>query len=360
MTVTVPLDGRAYKVVIEPQSVLKIARLAGLQSGTRVAVVGDRRLGRVLTDIEGAFSKAGHSATTIAIEANERLKSLRAIEPVYGKLLRAGLDRGSTIVGVGGGTIGDAVGFVAATFLRGIRFVSVPTTLLADVDSAIGGKTGVNHALGKNLIGLFAQPDLVVIDPSLLRSLDRRDRISGLGEIVKYALIADSRLFRTLRSSWRRIVALEEPVTTRVIARCVAIKSEVVAADEREQTGVRRQLNFGHTVAHALENVSGYGILRHGEAVIVGMRAAVALSVRRGHFPAKAAREIDAFLCELPVPSGWRTFSARRIAAATRHDKKRSTKGITFVLLDRIGHTVADGDVTKAELLAVLREIGFS
>ncbi|MGH7328447.1 MAG: 3-dehydroquinate synthase, partial [Polyangiaceae bacterium] len=339
MTVTVALDGRSYEVIIKEGAISKIGRLSGVPSGTHVGIVGDRRLGRTLSSIESAFRDAGNSTTIIAVDANERLKSLRAIEPLYGKLLRAGLDRSSTIVGVGGGTIGDAVGFVAATFLRGVRFVSVPTTLLAGVDSAIGGKTGVNHPLGKNLIGLFAQPDLVVVDPSLLRSLDRRDRISGLGEIVKYALIADPRLYRTLSESWRRLAALEEPLTSRVIARCVAIKSAVVGADERERTGLRRQLNFGHTVAHALENVSGYGSLRHGEAVIVGMRAAIALSVLRDHLEPKIARELEEFLRKLPVPNTWQKYSARRIAAATRHDKKRSAKGLTFVLLDRIGHT---------------------
>lgn len=360
MTVRVPLDGRTYDVVIKNGAVAKIARLSAAARGTRVAIVGDRRLSRTLTSIENAFREAGNVTTTIAVDANECLKSLRAIEPLYGKLLRAGLDRSSTIVGVGGGTIGDAVGFVAATFLRGIRFVSVPTTLLADVDSAIGGKTGVNHALGKNLIGLFAQPDLVVVDPSLLRSLDRRDRVSGLGEIVKYALIADPRLYRTVAESWRRILALEEPLTSKVIARCVAIKSAVVAADEHERTGLRRQLNFGHTVAHALENVSGYGSLRHGEAVIVGMRAAVALSVLRNHLETKTARELEEFLQRLPVPNTWQKYSARRIAAATRHDKKRSAKGLIFVLLDRVGHTVPDDSVSAAELLAALQAIGFS
>jgi 3-dehydroquinate synthase len=360
MTVRVPLDERSYNVIIKDGALSKIARLSGAPRGARVAIVGDRRLRHMLASIEHAFRKAGSEPTTITVEANENLKSLRAIEPLYGKLLRAGLDRGSTIVGVGGGTIGDAVGFVAATFLRGIRFVSVPTTLLADVDSAIGGKTGVNHALGKNLIGLFAQPDVVVVDPSLLRSLHRRDRVSGFGEIVKYALIADARLYRTVSESWRRILALEEPVTSRVIARCVAIKSVVVAADERERTGLRRQLNFGHTIAHALENVSGYGSLRHGEAVIVGMRAAIALSVLRNRLEPKTAFGLEEFLRKLPVPNTWQKYSARRIAAATRHDKKRSSKGLTFVLLDRIGHTVPDSGVADAELLAALEAIGFS
>jgi 3-dehydroquinate synthase len=360
MTVTVPLDGRPYEVVVARGAVRRLARLTAAAPRTHVAVVGDRRLAPTLQRVACAFAARRHPTTVIPVAARERLKSLRAIEPLYGRLLRAGLDRRSTIVGVGGGTIGDAVGFVAATYLRGVRFVSVPTTLVAGVDSAIGGKTGLNHALGKNLIGLFAQPDLVVVDPSLLRSLGRRDRVSGLGEILKYGLIADPRLYRTLTASWRKLIALDEPLTSRVIARCVAIKARVVAADERERTGLREQLNFGHTVAHALENVAGYGSLRHGEAVIVGMRAALALSVLRGHLRAETAGRVDAFLRALPVPDRWRRYPAARIAAATRHDKKRGAKGIRFVLLDRIGHTVRDDSVTHSELLHALRAVGFA
>jgi len=357
--VRVPLDGRAYDVVIRSGALRDLPRLASAPRGTRVAVIGDRRLMGSLRRLARDFTARGHPTTTIAVAAEERLKSLREIEPLYGKLLRAGLDRHATIVGLGGGTIGDAVGFLAATYLRGVRFVSVPSTLLADVDSAIGGKTALNHALGKNLIGLFAQPDLVVVDPALLRGLDRRDRISGLGEIVKYALIADPALYRLLERNWRRLVALEEPLCTRTIGRCVAIKAAIVAADERERTGLRAQLNFGHTVAHALENVAGYGLLRHGEAVIVGMRAAVALSTARGHLAPGLAQRLETYLASLPVPDHWQRYSANRIVAATRHDKKRGAHGVRFVLLDRIGHTVGDDGVSPEMLRAVLRRVGF-
>lgn len=360
MKITVPLDGRSYDVVIRDGALRSVARLASAPRGTRVAIVGDRRLAPALARLARAFEANGNPATTIAVRAEETLKSLRSVEPLYGKLLRAGLDRRSTIVGVGGGTIGDAIGFVAATYLRGIRYVAVPSTLLADVDSAIGGKTALNHALGKNLIGLFAQPDLVVVDPVLLRGLDRRDRVSGLGEIVKYALIADARLYRTLEGAWRRLIALDEPLTSRTIARCVAIKARLVAADERDYTGLRARLNFGHTIAHALEHVAGYGTLRHGEAVIVGMRAAVALSAERGHLSPQAARRVEIFLASLPVPQRWQRYSARRIVAATRHDKKRGARGVRFVLLDRIGHAIGDDGVGPDLLRRVLRHIGFA
>ena len=360
MKVTVPLKERAYDVVIRDGALRDLVRLTGAPRGSRVAVVGDRRLTKTLAQLARAFEEYGNPSTTIALTADERLKSLRSVEPLYGKLLRAGLDRRATIVGVGGGTIGDAIGFVAATYLRGVRFISVPTTLLAAVDSSIGGKTGLNHALGKNLIGVVAQPDLVVIEPSILRGLDRRDRISGLGEIVKSALIADARLYQTLLKSWKDVTALREPLTTRVIARCVAIKARVVALDERERTGIREQLNFGHTVAHALENVAGYGKLRHGEAVIIGMRAAVALSAARGHLREADAVGIQRLLASIPVPDTWQRYSARSIATAAKHDKKRGAKGVRFVLLSKIGRTISDEGVSHDELLAVLRGIGFS
>lgn len=355
-----PLDGRPYDVVVRAGALERVAVLAGAQRGSRVAIVGDKRLARTAASIAAQFRRRKHDVTTLLLPANERLKSLQALEPLYGKLLSAQLDRRSTIVGLGGGTIGDAIGFLAATYMRGIRFVSVPSTLLAGVDSAIGGKSGVNHALGKNLIGVFAQPSLVVVDPLLMRSLDRRDRISGLGEIVKYGLIGDAQLYHTLRRRWADLVELREPLCSRVIARCVEMKAQIVAADERERTGLRAQLNFGHTVAHALENVAGYGTLRHGEAVIVGMRAATALSSVRGHLDADTAHEIDAFLASLPVPSSWRGYAARDVAEATKHDKKRGAKGIRFVLLDRIGHTVSDDGITQAELTATLRSMGFA
>ena len=347
------------KLVIASGALGRVPLVVGRPNGSPVAIVGDRRLRPALDRLERALAARGFRTTTVTVRANEALKSLSALGPLYGKLLRAGLDRRSTIVGVGGGTIGDAVGFLAATYLRGVRFVSVPTTLLADVDSALGGKTGVNHELGKNLIGVFSQPETIVVDPALLRTLDARDRISGLGEIVKYGLIADPALYRSLRERWRELVELREPYTSKTIRRCLAIKARIVAADERELTGLREQLNFGHTVAHALEAVAGFGTLRHGEAVIVGMRAATRLSALRGTLSAGAAAAIDAFLGALPVPPKWRRAPASAVAAATRHDKKRTAKGLRFVLLDRIGHTVRADGVSTEELVHVLREVGF-
>jgi 3-dehydroquinate synthase len=357
--VHVPVDGRAYDVHVGDGMLARVPQLSATPAGARVAVIGDRRLNPVLKRVAQAFERRGHPVVAIPLRADESLKSLHAVEPLYGRLLRAGLDRRATIVGVGGGTIGDSIGFLAATYLRGVRFVSVPTTLLADVDSSIGGKTGLNHALGKNLIGAFSQPDVVVVDTALLRSLDRRDRISGLGEIVKYGLIADTALYRTVERSWKDVVALREPLTTKIVARCIGIKAVVVAADERERTGIREQLNFGHTVAHALEQASGYGRFRHGEAVIAGMRAAVALSRSRGHLQEPAAERIQRFLTSLPVPPV-HGFTAAAIAAATRHDKKRGAKGIRFVLLETVGRTVRDEGVSRAELVRALREVGFS
>lgn len=359
MNVPVELGDRSYQVEIASGLLDRVPDWLGAAPGRPVAVVGDARLRDRLDAIAGQADAAGHPASVVAVDATEQLKTLAAIEPVYGRLMEAGLDRHSTIVGVGGGTIGDAIGFVAATYVRGIRFINVPTTLLAAVDSAIGGKTGLNHALGKNLIGTFAQPAAVIVDPQVFASLEPRDRISGLGEIAKYALIADPLLYLELRARWREIAALDG--IERIVARCAAIKAAYVSADEFDRNGRREHLNLGHTVAHAVERELGYGLIRHGEAVIVGLRAAVELSRLRGHLTDALANDIDAHLSELPVPAPWATLAAEQIAGATAHDKKRTAGGrVRFVLIAAIGRAVGDDGVTGEELVTALRRVGFA
>lgn len=359
MKVPVDLGVRSYDVEIASGLLQRVADWLGASPGRPVAIVGDARLAGTVAGLAAQAAGAGHPVTAIDVEASETLKSLAAVEPIYGRLLEAGLDRHGTIVGVGGGTIGDAIGFVAATYLRGIRFINVPTTLLAAVDSAVGGKTGLNHALGKNLIGTIAQPAKVIVDPDIFASLDARDRISGLGEIAKYALIADPLLYLELRGRWREIAELRD--IERIIARCVEIKARYVSADETDRAGVREHLNFGHTVAHALERELGYGAIRHGEAVIVGMRAAVELSRVRGHLADALADDIDAHLRALPVPAPWTALTAERIAEATLHDKKRTPGGsLRFVLIAAIGRALGDDEVSGEQLTAALRRTGFA
>ncbi len=236
-------------------------------------------------------------------------------------------------------------------------YVAVPTTLLAAVDAAIGGKTGINLPAGKNLVGSVTQPAHVAIAPHALRSLDRRDVVSGYGEMLKYGLALDAELYRALRAGEADLLA--DPATALdAIARCAELKADIVARDEHDLTGVRAVLNFGHTVGHALERVAGYGALRHGEAVIVGMRAALALSTARGLLAGAVRAEADAHLAGLPVPPLWRELDANAVAAATHGDKKRHAGGTRFVLLDALGSARLDDGVGEHDLHSALAELG--
>ncbi len=293
----------------------------------------------------------------ILLPDGERYKNLQSVSRVYDPLIRAGADRGSAIVAVGGGVIGDTAGFAAATYLRGITLVHVPTTLLAQVDSSIGGKVGVNHALGKNLIGAFHQPRVVVIDPLFLKTLPRREFRSGLYEVVKYGMIASRDLFDRVSQQTKAIFARDPAVLVPAILESCRIKADVVSKDERE-SGLRRILNFGHTVGHALEAVTKYRRFRHGEAIAYGMLAAADLAVVRGAL-ADSEREALARLiaklgplptvADLPMPD---------VMAAIRRDKKVVHGRLHFVMTVAIGATTTVDDVTEDELLGALRRLG--
>jgi 3-dehydroquinate synthase len=292
--------------------------------GTRRFVVSSP----VVWRFHGAvIQQALGSAEAILIPDGERYKNLASVSRIYEALIRAAADRGSALIAVGGGVIGDTAGFAAATYLRGITLVHVPTTLLAQVDSSIGGKVGVNHTLGKNLIGAFHQPALVAIDPLLLGTLPRREFRSGLYEVVKYGMIASR------------------------------IKADVVSKDEREG-GLRRILNFGHTVGHALEAVTKYRRFRHGEAIAYGMLAAADLAVARGALADRerqALAQLIALLGPLP-PIG--DLSIAEVLDAVRRDKKVVHGTLHFVIAIEIGATMTVDDVTESELRDVLVRIG--
>lgn len=355
-TVHVRTD-RPYDVAIGADAVDALPARVRPQSGGRVVIVTDERVAALAQRAARAYGEAGFATTVIPVQADEALKSLDALAALYERFVEAKLDRRGLIVAVGGGTIGDAVGFAAATFQRGVPLVNVPTTLLAAVDSAIGGKTAVNLAAGKNLVGTVTQPAHVAIVPEALRSLDRRDVVSGFGEMLKYGLALDAELYRALRAG--EAALLDDPATALdAIARCVELKAEVVARDEEDLTGIRAILNFGHTIGHAIEKVAGYGALRHGEAVIVGMRAALTLSVARGLLDPAARADADAHLASLPVPPTWRELPAAAVAEATKGDKKRHAGGTSFVLLEQIGSSRVDDGVGERELRGALAELG--
>jgi 3-dehydroquinate synthase len=293
----------------------------------------------------------------ILIPDGERYKNLQSVSRIYDPLIKANADRGSAIIAVGGGVVGDTAGFAAATYLRGITLVHVPTTLLAQVDSSIGGKVGVNHTLGKNLFGAFHQPALVAIDPLLLATLPRREFRSGLYEVVKYGMIASRSLFDRVAQDTKAIFARDPDVLVPTIVESCRIKADVVSRDERED-GLRRILNFGHTIGHALEAVTKYRRFRHGEAIAYGMLAAADLAVARGALADRERQGLAGLIAKLgPLPP-IADLSIAEIMEAVRRDKKVVNGTLHFVIAIEIGATMTVKDVTEQELVEVLQRLG--
>ena len=293
----------------------------------------------------------------ILLPDGERYKNVSTVMKIYDALIRVSADRATCLIALGGGVVGDITGFAAATFLRGIPVVQVPTTLLAQVDSAIGGKTGVNHPLGKNLIGSYHQPLAVLVDPLLLSTLPRREFRAGLYEAIKYGIIASRSLFDRITEELPKLFAREPAALVPIIAESCRIKAEVVSRDERE-AGPRRALNFGHTAGHALEAVTKYRRFRHGEAVAYGMLVAAALGVKRGTFAAADHDALAALIAQMgPLPPIGDLPVAELMQAMGR-DKKVVAGKLHFVLPTSIGSTTVVTDVTTEELAEALAAIG--
>ena len=294
----------------------------------------------------------------ILVPDGERYKQLATVTRIYDALVKATADRQSTIVTFGGGVIGDMAGFAASTYLRGVALVHIPTTLLAQVDSAIGGKVGVNHPLGKNLIGSFYQPHGVLIDPSVLATLPRREFRAGLYEVVKYGVTSSPALFDRIGRDLPAIFDREPAALTPIIAESCQIKAAVVTVDEQE-AGPRRILNFGHTAGHAIEAVTNYRRFRHGEAVAFGMLVAAEIGTARGAMAAgdyQALADLVARLGPLPPVAD---LSAAQMLDAIRHDKKVVAGTLHFVLPTAIGATAIVDDVTEKEMKAAMLRLGF-
>ena len=315
--------------------------------------------------LEASLAPAGYSPT-ILFDDRERAKNLCTVEWVCRELVRRGADRGAVIVALGGGVVGDVAGFVAACYLRGVRLVHVPTTLVAQVDSAIGGKTGVNLPEGKNLVGAFYQPRLVLVDPDVLSTLPAREYRAGIYEVIKYGVIGDAALFRYLERNLDRLLRREPAVLEWVLPRCIRAKADVVARDERE-AGLRAILNLGHTFGHALEAATRYKRYLHGEAVGWGMVAATALGVALDRFDERAAaRVIRLVLAVGPLPS-LPAVGPERLLEVMRADKKARGGRLRFVLPVRIGavavkHRVPERLVRKvwAELPSLADHAGIA
>ena len=330
------------------------ALLDSHHAGTRRFVVSSPAVWRFHGERLG---RALGASEPILIPDGERFKTLQTVARVYESLIRAGADRGAAIVAVGGGVIGDTAGFAAATFLRGIALAHIPTTLLAQVDSSIGGKVGVNHALGKNLIGAFHQPAAVLIDPQLLATLPRREFRSGLYEVVKYGMIASRDLFDRVVRDTKAIFAREPGVLLPAIVESCRIKAEVVSKDERE-SDLRRTLNYGHTVGHALESVTRYRRFRHGEAIAYGMLAAADLAVVRGALADRERQALSRLIAQLgPLPPVV-DLRIADVIEVIRRDKKVVSGKLHFVIAIQVGATMTVDDVTEDELNGVLERLG--
>ncbi len=287
--------------------------------------------------VQDSLEKAGFTVSFFRMPTGEENKNMETVSSLYDALIAKGFDRSCLILTLGGGLVGDTGGFTAATLYRGIPYVQMPTTLLSQTDSAVGGKTGVNHPEGKNLIGAFYQPEAVLIDPAVLHTLEMRERVSGYAEILKYGFIRDREFLDRCIADRQKILELRDmDYLGGVIRRSLEIKAAIVAEDEKEEN-IRMLLNFGHTVGHALEQSSGYGTFRHGEAVLAGMYAALFLSMESGSLDRRTARHYMDGLTSVPLGVSPGEIDTAAVYPALSRDKKRRGKRLKFVLLDEIG-----------------------
>jgi 3-dehydroquinate synthase len=345
----------AYPVIIGAGTLGRLAEeLDTLHLGRRRIIVSSPHVWK----LHGKRLRGvGSERAAVLVDDGERSKNLQTVARVHDALIKANADRSAVVIAVGGGVIGDLVGFAAATYLRGIPVVHVPTTLLAQVDSAIGGKTGVNHALGKNLIGSFHPPRLVAADPDVLATLPRREFRAGLYEVIKYGVIADPALLDRMHASRDAIFERAPEALTPLVAACCRVKATVVSTDERE-SGLRRILNFGHTIGHALEAATKYRRFRHGEAVGYGMLAALGIGVARGVTPSSLYDEVQALIANLgPLPSVT-DVSIKEAIGAIGRDKKVLAGTLHFVVATGRGQTSTLTDVTAKELKTAMKAIG--
>jgi 3-dehydroquinate synthase len=344
-SVPVNLKDHAYAITVAPGLLREAGHLARAVSPAKKAVIiTDNEVGpRYAGTLRESLGRTGFETIDAVIPAGEAHKTITDLMPVYDRLLSARVDRGTLVFALGGGVIGDMAGFVAATLLRGVPFVQVPTSLLAMVDASVGGKTGVNHAVGKNLIGAFHQPSAVLIDPEVLGTLPPRELRGGLAECIKHDLIRDAEGFARLEREIDRALALDIDYLAGLIAHNVAIKARVVEADPFER-GERAHLNFGHTFGHAIETVSRYSY-SHGESVALGMTAAAHLCVSLGLLDDPARRRIVACIARAGLPTGGMALDIAAVVDAMGFDKKVKAGRLRFVLLDRIGHAVVRDDV---------------
>ncbi|MEI8319848.1 MAG: 3-dehydroquinate synthase [Planctomycetia bacterium] len=359
--VRVELAERAYEIVIGPGVLASCGAVLGSAGARRAVIIADTGVLATHADaVDASLRHAGIKTMTIPVQRGEASKSVTEAARLWEALAAANVDRATHVVAVGGGVVGDLAGFIAATFARGLPVWQVPTTLVAQVDSAIGGKTGINLHGGKNLVGAFWQPRGVLADTKTLATLPEREYVSGLAEVVKYGMILDAALFERLERRAAEILAREPADVEAIVIRSATLKASVVSRDEHEQTGLRAILNYGHTFGHAYENAIGYGTLLHGEAVAIGMTDAAELALRLGRIPAELARRQNALLTalHLPVrlPSGPKP-SPEQLVALMARDKKTLHGRLRFILSKQLGEVELVEGIEPSVVLEVLARI---
>jgi 3-dehydroquinate synthase len=337
-TINVALGERSYDITLGADlldDIGSLCRRLGLSGSAAVvsnSTVAPLYYGRVRASLEAA----GYRVVLVELPDGEQYKNSATLDLIYDGLVDAALDRGSFLLALGGGVIGDMAGFAAASYLRGIPFVQLPTTLLSQVDSSVGGKTGINHPRGKNLIGAFYQPRAVLIDVATLDTLPEREYRSGLGEIIKYGAVLDAEFFTFLEENAQRLLARDKGALIHAVGRSCSIKAAVVAQDEREG-GVRAVLNYGHTLGHAVETLTGYQKYLHGEAVAIGMVQAARISQHFGFCSAADRERIERVIELLELPTELPAFPRQAYSEALSHDKKVRESGLLFICNSGIG-----------------------
>jgi 3-dehydroquinate synthase len=356
MRIQVSLGARSYSVVVEPGSLAKLGdHLRPLGLGSKAALVSDpgirSRYGAVVTE---SLRTAGFSVVDLDVPPGEDAKTLAVASRCWDALVDAKLDRSSTVVALGGGAVGDLAGFVAATYMRGMNFVQVPTTVLAQVDASVGGKTAIDHPRAKNMIGSFHQPRLVLVDPLTVVTLPDRDFRSGLAEIIKHGIVLDAAYFEDLERSVAAILARDAATLERVIGGSCALKASVIERDPEEKAEIRYTLNYGHTIGHALEAVSGYTRWTHGEAVALGIVAEAHLARRRGLATDDTVARQETLLRAVGLPTRAAGVDATQVLEAMGRDKKARDGRIPVILAPAIGTYRVVYDVTPDDVRAAL------
>jgi 3-dehydroquinate synthase len=359
MIISVDLGARSYSIVVEAGALGGVGeRLRALGVGRRAALVTDPTIMRLHgAAVAASLERAGFALTIIEVPEGEAAKTLAVAEDCWDRVLTAGLDRTSTILGLGGGAVGDVAGFVAATYMRGMHFVTLPTTILAQVDASIGGKTAIDHPKAKNLIGAFHQPRLVIVDPEVVRTLPEREFRSGLAEIVKHGIVLEQPYFEEVEREAPALLARRLDVLERVIGGSCRLKASVIERDPEEKSELRFALNYGHTIGHALEAATGYQRWTHGEAVSLGIAAEAGLARHLGIADDATVERQERLLLELGLPVRAGQVDVDAVLSAITHDKKARDGRVPFVLAPRLGEFRVVYDVPPAEIRSALRAL---